>query len=51
MAALLEDNGILVLIGAVPLKADTVVAFIGKGSTVTVVVILEKAVPEMVCSM
>ena len=50
VAALLGDNGTLVLVGAVPLEADTVVAFAGEGRTVTVVVVPPKAVPESVCS-
>lgn len=50
VAVLLGDNGTLVLVGAVPLEADIVVAFAGEASTVTVVVVPPKAVPESVCS-
>ena len=50
VAVLLGDNRTLVLVGVVPLEADIVVAFTDEDSTVTVVVILAKAVPESVRS-
>ncbi len=50
VAVLLGDNRTLVLVGVVPLEAVIVVAFIDEGSTVTVVVISAKAVPESVRS-
>lgn len=50
VAVLLGDNGMLVLDGAVPLEAGTVVAFTGEGRIVTVVVVVSKAVPEIVPS-
>ena len=50
MAVLLEDNETLVVDEATPLEAGAVVAPTCELSTVTVVVILSEAVPEMVAS-
>lgn len=50
VAVALGANETLVLVGAEPLRDDTVVAFTGEGSAVTVVVILENAVPANVSS-
>ena len=50
VAVLLGDKRTLVLVGIVPLETDIVVAFADEGSTVTVVVISAKAVPESVRS-
>ena len=50
MAVLLEDNGTLMVDEVMPLEAGAVVAPTCEVSTVTVVVILREAVPEMVAS-
>lgn len=50
VAVLLGDNGTLVLDGAMPLEAGIVVPFTSEWS-VTVVVIMLKAGPEMVPSL
>lgn len=51
MAVLLGDNGVLLIDGAMPLEPGTVVPLAPEGRTVTVVVSMPKAVPEMVPSM
>ena len=49
VAVVLEDNGLLV--GAVPLEVDTIVAFAGEVRTVAVVVRMLKSVPEVMPSL
>lgn len=51
VAVVLEDNGLLLLVGAVPLEVDMIVAFAGEVRTVAVVVRMLKSIPEVIPSL